>query len=331
MEKSPKEILDKIFAQYHKQFQLEYDRAETLLAVKRIYDAGRALELAFKLFFKSILPEYVGITRGIIFDTNGDKQSKEIDLIFYDKRYFSGFPIIENGEDTFSYISIDVVFGIASVKKTFDFDEWFDSIKNLNSVYSLKRESKKSQFHYDLNFGGSEKGSVLSTPSTDKIFSCIFSAKCKFAYKPGEDMKLSHKELSEAMGQKFGRLQKSNDEKYKPLFIEMPIDLIYTVDGILAETATEQQLDDKAPSSRRYTRELSTNTLGDKKKLLRLIENGAEKPVAYVFNYRLDRPNDALGLVIIYVSYWCSRLVKSSPKTHELLEKYLKSPLSELI
>jgi hypothetical protein len=80
-EVTSEEVLDKIFAQYHTQFQLEYERADSLLTLKRITDAGQTLELAFKQFFLSIFPEYVGVTRGIIFDTNGNKHSNEIDLI----------------------------------------------------------------------------------------------------------------------------------------------------------------------------------------------------------------------------------------------------------
>jgi len=90
-DKEPKELIHQIFKQYHKQLLFEFEKANTMLTMKRISDSGKVLEIALKNFLLRLLPDYVGVCRGVIFDSNCEKHSKEIDLILYDKRYFSGF------------------------------------------------------------------------------------------------------------------------------------------------------------------------------------------------------------------------------------------------
>jgi hypothetical protein len=319
-EVSSEDVLDKILAQYYTQFQLEYKRADTLLTMRRIYDTGQTLELAFKHFFLSILPEYVGITRGVIFDTNGNKHSNEIDLIFYDKRYFPGFIVKENGDDQLSYISVDTVLGIASVKKTFDFKTWIDSIENLNSVYSLEKNKKEHQMHYDVSLGD---GLNFDKAPTDKIFSCILSSKCEFAHQKDknmdEDVFLDIQTLSDVILKKSTSLKESDIDKYKLLFTQMPVDLIYTLDGILAYSLEYNK------TTNLYNKILGTKNLGCGKKFIQYIDQHDSSSIAYGFDYRLDRYSSALGLVVVYVYYWCSNLIKCSPKMFMILDKYLKS------
>ncbi|GHT24655.1 hypothetical protein AGMMS4957_18060 [Bacteroidia bacterium] len=310
VDKSPQEIIDAIFEQYRKQFDAALSQAETLLETKRIYDAGQKLELAFKNFFLQMLPEYVGITRGFVFDTECERHSNEIDLIFYDKRYFSGFPINEQGDDVLSYISIDVVLGIAQVKKTLTLDTWGESINNLNSVYSLKRQSKPNQMHYDSHSGGTIQynGGISST---ERIFSCILSGKNDMFYKiqDGIEVQMNNTEIKKYI------LTKTNEEKYHFLRINMPIDLIYTLDGTLAYAWTFNE------KTNTYQKDVAFDILGENK-VLKWMMPLQNKPIIYTFDNRLDKPNTALGFALAYLNFWCKPLIKSTPKIEKILANY---------
>ena len=85
------DLINDILKQYHSELISEIDKAETLLKIKRVYDAGQVLEIALKNLLQRLLPHYIGITRGIVIDSEVIEKSSEIDLIVYDKRYFSGF------------------------------------------------------------------------------------------------------------------------------------------------------------------------------------------------------------------------------------------------
>ena len=86
-------IVESILKQYHTEFIFELEKANTMLKMNRISDSGKPLEFALKALLQNLLPDYVGITRGIIFDSSCNKQSKEIDLLLYTQSYFSGFVV----------------------------------------------------------------------------------------------------------------------------------------------------------------------------------------------------------------------------------------------
>ena len=131
-------MIAQVFRQYHAELLAEIERADTLLAVKRIYDAGKSLEIAVASIIKRLLPDWVGVTRGKVISSDCKAESKEIDLIFYDKRYFSGLVVSGVGPDIFSYVCIDTVLGVLAVKKTLTKGELKDSVANLKSVTELR-------------------------------------------------------------------------------------------------------------------------------------------------------------------------------------------------
>ena len=233
--------------QYHSELIAEIDKAETLLRIKRIYDAGKVLEIAIRNKLLSTLPHFVGITRGIIVDSDVKHKSKEIDLIIYDKRYFSGLEIENSINDSVSLISIDTVFGVISIKKTLTISSLKDSIKNINSVYSLNRKELRNQFHYDLSFG---KGllNYKNGMELNRIFSCIVCFNNEFLYKTKKKIRV--KREKEEIISYYNKLAK--DGRFK----NFNIDIVYTVDGTFIQPLIYNTL------TKRWSRNIATSLLG---------------------------------------------------------------------
>jgi hypothetical protein len=320
-EKTPKEIVQQILKQYQTELVQEIEKATTLLELKRVYDAGRMLELALKNFLVKLLPSYVGITKGVIFSSDLSSHSEEIDLILYDKRYFPGFVIDNNITESISYISIDTVFGVISVKKTLDLKSWRDSVRNINSVYNLYRKSIKNQFHYNL--GLNEKFLIYGKgEEVNKIFSCIFAAKNNFLYKR-ENRK---------------KIKRSNDEliKYfdsfcsKGMLDSFRIDLIATLDGTIFFPVI-YSADENV-----WHRSAETSILGTEKKAItpsivdiakNLIRSNIED---VILGYSIEQanPEKTLGQFITYIQIFSSSLVKSQPDIHSILKECFDSKIN---
>jgi hypothetical protein len=310
--KSPDEILSAIFKQYYEQFHAELQKSETLLQTKRIYDAGQTLELAFKNFFLGILPEYVGITRGFVFDSNCDRHSNEMDLIFYDKRYFAGFPINEQGDDALSYVSIDVVFGVAQVKKTLTMDTLLDATENINSVLNLFRKPIHNQMHYDMNFNNLL--SYRNGEELNQVFSCILSAKNQLFYKTNKNVEVERTEME--IINDF--LIKTNDEKYRQLRLSR-VDLVYTLDGSAFVPLSYDH------ETKLYGKTVLTSILGKPKQFYNFPRDN--NPLCFGFDKRFNCPENILGIPIIYLSIWCSQLIKHTPDIAKILKQCLSSDL----
>jgi len=225
------ELINKILIQYRSELIAEIDKAETLLRLRRIYDSGQVLEIALKKLFKRLLPHYVGVTRGVVIDSSVKDKSAEIDLIIYDKRYFSGFEINDNLNDSVSVISIDTVFGVMSVKKKLTLTSLEESISNINTVYNLDRRSIQNQLHYDLNLGKSlsYKGGI----ELNRIFSCVITYENDLLFKTEEQKKVKRSEDEiRTYFNKIAEDGKFNDSK---------IDLIFSINGVLIYPMTYNQ------------------------------------------------------------------------------------------
>ncbi|MDR0942774.1 MAG: hypothetical protein LBM19_04185 [Holosporales bacterium] len=307
-ELSSVEIFKRIFKQYYSKFLAERETANTMIALKRIPESGQIPELAFKNFFLSILPEYVGITRGIIFDRDGEKHSNEIDIIFYDKRCLNGFLINEKGDDSVSYISIDAVFGVVQVEKTLNWNTFDDAIKNLNSVYNLLPGIAQTSCGFQI-------GSLrYNSAESDKVFSCIFAMENKIFYKKdeaGTEKPMNNSEIIDCI--------EKNINKYS--FLQnMLVDLIYTCDGSILNSYEKNN---------EYSNLLSIMNLGEAKhwyKDQQYIEeqiNKEKDALLYNFDRFSNEPEKALAIPIICIPYWHNR-IKNTPKIDKILGKYLK-------
>lgn len=317
--KTPKEIIGSIFRQYQKELLYELEKAETMLNIKRISDSGKVLEIALKNLLQRLLPDYVGITRGIIFCSDCNEHSNEIDLILYDKRYFSGFVVEDWYTESISYISIDTVLGIISVKKKLSLSSLQEAISNISSVYSLKRSDITNQFHYDLNFGD-----ILSYKNgceVNKIFSCIVAFENELFYKTENGKKKIRRD---------NEIEKYLDEKSSELWFDgMNTDIIYTIDG----TVFSPMILDE--NKNKWIKIMSTDILGEEKKSLRpYIENDiikADTRLMLGYSYDFESPEISLGQFIAYLNYYCYQLVKSTPNINKIFDNFINRTVKTMM
>jgi len=301
-------ILNSIFKQYHNELISELDKASTMLEIKRIYDSGKVLELALKKLLLRLLPNYIGITRGLVVDSNFENKSEEIDLIIFDKRYFNGFVIDDSLlNDTLSLVSIDTVMGIIQVKKTLRLSTLKESIDNINSVYSLYRKSITNRFHYDLEFAGMN---YKDGKELNKIFSCIVSYEndLLFQYRNKKRVNKNYKEIVIY----FDKLAKDGK------FDKFNVDILYSIlDGILFFPTEFHK---------------KTNKLGrcndiekfgcSKKPAKPYIEENTVKinTEDNLISYSIDmkNPENSLGHFIMYLIVYVSSLTKCSPDLNKI-------------
>lgn len=314
-----KEIIEIIFKQYHTELTSHLDKAKTLLALMRIYDSGQILEIALKNLLLNLLPDFVGITRGIIFSSDCKSESKEIDLILYDKRYSGNFIINSFGENSISYVSVDTVFGVISVKKTLTKDSLKEAIENIKSVYSLQSNKIKNRLHYDIVVEPTltyKDGMILNN-----IFSCIVSYQNKIVMKKKEEdyEYLSSDEIKKT----FDDL--TRNEWFSSLFI----DNIYTTDGTFFFPI--QLSEDK----KNWQRNIIINKIGMQKKMImpyikeNTITTDSELALAYTCDF--GKPEKILGQFIMYLQYYTSHLVKSTPNISEIFSSLIDTPFFDII
>lgn len=312
-----RDVINNILKQYHSELISEIDKAETLLRIKRIYDAGQVLEIALKNLFKRLLPHFVGVSRGIVIDSNIVHKSEEIDLIIYDKRYFSGFEINDNFNDKISVISIDTVFGIISVKKKLTLNSLEESIKNINTVYKLNRRKIQNQWHYDLDLG---RGlNYKNGIELNKIFSCIITYENDLLYKTEDREKV--KRNTDEISDYFKKIAKDGR------FNSSHIDLIYSISGSLIYPMIFNS------DSKEWFRNLSTLYLGSKKHVIQDESNNEEllgkQLLAYTINE--EEPYVILGQFMMYIQVYVKQLIKSSPNLLEMFKSFFDVDGTNLI
>lgn len=294
-------IISSIFKIYQAELEAEIERAEALLNIKRIYDSGKVLEVAFKNIMLRNLPSYVGITRGIIFDTKVEGQSKEIDMIFYDKRYFNGFEINSMGEDELSLISIDTVFGAISVKKTLTKSALLDCIDNISSVLELERASIRNQYHYDLDLGGIKYD---NGEEQNMIFTGIVAYRDKFICSKNKE--------GEA---------KFNEDLKQIVSGDFRLDFIYSLDGMFCFPAHIPVGSNKAQMN------LSLKSLGVKKSVASItssnVLNTRDRGLFFSMINEIQKPERAIGLLIFSLNTYMKRMIRTSPNPQNLLQKLL--------
>lgn len=312
----PEIVIEQAFRQYHAELLAEIERADTLLAVKRIYDAGKSLEIALIRVVDRLLPDWVGITRGKVVSSDCKAESKEIDLIFYDKRYFAGLVVSEVGPDVFSYISIDTVLGVVAVKKTLSKPELKDSIENLTSVTHLQRKPLTNQMHFDVPLTNMTHRDGIEL---NRIFTGVVGYSNPMLYKQ-KNKKRVRKEDSE--------VKKTFDEvAAEDWFDGCPLDLLLTVDGSVFFPFVRGE--------NGWKRTVEIDKLMRPKKSLRPYIDGDEVKVdsdlALAYNYFFDEPHMALGQFIMYLQYYCSQLVKASPDFELFFAQFLDPNIRDMM
>lgn len=298
----PDKLIRSVFQHYYSSLCSEIDKANSLLKLRRIYDSGQLLEVAFRAELEKNLPEWVGITRGFIVDSNVNKLSDEIDIIIYDKRYFSGLVVSENNEGNVSCISIDVVIGIISVKKKLTLPSLKDCISNIASVTSLERKIITNQLHNDIKLDGVI--SYRDGKPLNPIFSCIvaFENDLLYCQKKNQKVLKTPSELS-------AYYDKITSEDW---FDNLTADIIYTVDGTIFYPLKL--------SGDKWDKSFDLNLLSKPKKTIRpFIDNNvvhADSELCLAYSGDLENPEQALGLFTSYIQFYCAQIIKSSPNLH---------------
>lgn len=313
---NPKNVIHQILKQYLSQLISEIDKANTLLGLHRIYDSGKTLEIALKNFLASLLPEFVGITRGHVFSEQLDSASKEIDLILFDKRYFSGFHVEKNEYETISYVPINVVFGIISVKKKLTLKSIRDSVNNINSVYNLDRKPLHNHFHYDLNLGNALE--FRNGIELNRIFSCVIAYSSEFFYrlKNGIKIERTKDELTKYL----------NEFQNKKWFNNFRVDIVFTLDGMLFSPLEYKE------ALESWVRSTKIELLGKEKKALLIIDNVDSNRSDLILGYSIDKkfPEKLLGQFLIYLQLFCSQLVKNPPNIEEIFKQVFATTLDAI-
>lgn len=317
---TPYEIIEKIFIQYHSELLAEIARADTMLGMKRIADAGKNLELALHATLSRVLPEWIGITRGIVVSSNCRANSEEVDLILYDKRYFPGLVVSHDssGSDHLSYISIDVVLGVISVKKTLGREELKSAIKNIKSVIDLDRKPLKNQIHFDIPLGGAI--SFRKGQEVNRIFSCIVSFENKLFYRI--ENRIRRLRTNDEITKYFDSI--AGEEWFDGAFV----DLIYTVDGTLFFPIAVNE-------ESKWERTTDITLLSMPKQSIRpYIVDGVAKSdsrLALAYTYDFDNAASALGQFIMYLQIYCSQLIKASPNFYTWFRQFIDPDVREMM
>ena len=307
MQKS-RELISSIFKHYHSELQSEIDKANALLKIKRIYDSGQVLELAIDALLSRVMPDWIGITRGVVIDTNVDETSNEIDLILYDKRYFPGLVIAETVNESISCVSIDVVVGIISVKKKLTLKSLKEAITNIKSVTDLQRKVLKNQLHNDISLDGFL--SYKNGKDLGGFFSCIIAYENDLFYRV--ENKEKRLKTDEEIKDYFDKKSKED------WFNNITVDHIYTVDGtvfypLLMKTG-------------KWDRTVDVERLGSPKKVIQPFIKGnvVEIDTDYCLAYSHDfaNPEISLGNLIGYLQYYGASLVKSTPAIHKWFDQF---------
>lgn len=111
---------------------------DDFIATKSIWhnaSSGMIREKIIKNILKPYMPDSVGISGGLCYDSNG-KQSKQLDLILYDKLYSYRLPF----DDDFIVFPCESVYGNIEIKTNLNRDTLQESIDNISSLKSLYRE-----------------------------------------------------------------------------------------------------------------------------------------------------------------------------------------------
>jgi hypothetical protein len=134
--------------------------------------SGEAREEALKGFLGSNLPQRAGVSSGFVIDRNG-KESKQIDIIIYDRNYGSYFQI--GGANFFP---CEIVMAVGEVKSDVSStDRLIDALEKIKSVKELDRGHSENT-EMITGPGQSLKGLKYDPLNfyRDQIFGFIFSA-----------------------------------------------------------------------------------------------------------------------------------------------------------
>ncbi len=137
---------------------------EATVTVGHKLEKGEWRESFIRNWLSEILPEKYGVTSGIVFsaeDKTGNTQSKQQDVIIYDRINCPRFFVNATQSSLPKYIPIESVYCTIEVKSYIDSEKLVDAIENYASVRQLKK--------HPLNFNNFVKGGI--DPPAGFIFS----------------------------------------------------------------------------------------------------------------------------------------------------------------
>lgn len=108
---------------------------EMNIRIEHNLEDGKYREYLVKRVLSKIVPSKYEITNGFVIDSENNK-SEEMDIIIYDKSYVPPF-----FDETYTVVPIEAVIAVIQVKTTLDCRQLDSSIKNLNSIDSLKTKT----------------------------------------------------------------------------------------------------------------------------------------------------------------------------------------------
>lgn len=153
------------------QLQAEVDFVNSTIEHQASKGAGN--ELALRRGIAELLPDRFGVDTGIVIDRNG-KQSKQCDIIIYDKHNYPGLLALR----TTHLFPVDIVYAAIEVKTTLTTCEIDSSIDNIESVKSLDYIPRTVVYQSSKTTPGQERLAVSSIETTPPL-GFVFAARSK--------------------------------------------------------------------------------------------------------------------------------------------------------
>ncbi|MDP3618846.1 MAG: hypothetical protein Q8R63_03535, partial [Ramlibacter sp.] len=102
---------------------------------------GDARELPARTQLERLLPNFVAIGSGLVFDASG-KVSRQQDIVLYDRSFCPRFSV--NDVPSATYYPIEAVIAVGEVKSSLDKKTLEDGFEKIESVKSLTRVARQS-------------------------------------------------------------------------------------------------------------------------------------------------------------------------------------------
>lgn len=126
---------NEIFEEISKTMRSDFERSRFAIQIHPSLK-GEAAENIVRKFLESYIPNSLGITGGILVDSNG-KRSKQLDVIIYDAEKT---PIFFQS-DNIRVIPVECAYSVIEVKSKLDSDELPTIFKNMDSVRNLEKKA----------------------------------------------------------------------------------------------------------------------------------------------------------------------------------------------
>lgn len=127
-------MLKEIFSSVSQKMSLDFK--EITSRINHNGEKGTARENVLQNYLRAYIPDKYTFSKGTIIDSN-DSQSKQVDIIIHDK-YTTPYLL---DMDSTKVIPIESVYAVIEVKSTFTKEELMKSVKNINSVKTLQKNT----------------------------------------------------------------------------------------------------------------------------------------------------------------------------------------------